>query len=1138
MDLSWWSWCVQLGLASALVVGTIGSKGDRADAQSKITPDATLGGERSVVTPNVPIKDLPSDQIDGGATRGSSLFHSFSEFNVGEGGRVYFTNPAGIVNIFTRVTGNTLTNILGTLGVTGGNANLFVINPNGIIFGPNARLDVNGSFVATTASSLKFADGATFSATAPQAAPLLTISVPLGLQLGLQFGPSPAPIEVQGIGKGTRTKADLIDTNDALRVLPDRTLALVGGDLTLNGGTLKTAGGRIELGSVAGPSLVSLTPTAKGWSLGYEGVQNFQDIRLLNQATVDASGAGGGDILVRGRNVVLQDGSQMEASTLGAEPGGTLSVTASESVQAIGASTDGNYSSGLFVNVYQDATGSGGNLTINTNRLSIRDGGQVSSDTYGDGNAGTLGVHASDLVEVVGTSETGAISRLSADVNNNATGNGGDLTIDTRRLVVKDAQVSASTSGKGNAGDLTVHADDSVELSGEIPGNENGFPGGLFAQANAGSGKGGTLTIETGRLSVSDGSKVQVATFDQGDAGDLLIHASDSIDVFNTYRDSNFSTGIFGGSQIDNIFPIILKGNGGKVTIETNRLSIRDGGQVSSDTYGDGNAGTLGVHASDLVEVVGTSETGAISRLSADVNNNATGNGGDLTIDTRRLVVKDAQVSASTDGKGKAGDLTVHASDSIELSGVIFDPNGNPNKDFPAGLFAQADSGQGHGGNLNIETGHLSVSNGAKVQVATFDRGDAGKLSIHAKDIDIFETTQPKYTYYATGIFAGVQTVGVEKLETAQLPSGNGGNATINTNRLRVRDGGVVTSSTQGKGNAGSLQINATDSVEVFGTAPGAQFRAFNEPKNSEISAAATRDSTGSAGSLSIQTGQLIVRDMGSVSVKSEGTGQAGNLEINARSIKLDNQGTLTATTTTGNGGDINLIVRDLLLLRHGSDISTTAGTDVAGGNGGNITINTPSGFIVAVPKEDSDISANAFKGKGGTVNIKTSGIFGFQISPPQDTPLSDITASSDLGPQGIVTINTPDVDPSRGVFFLPTQVVDPSQKIASGCPAGDGTTGNSFTVTGRGGLPPSPEDILSSDVVWSDARLQGFSASKHPQPPVTAKPPSHPAAAITIAPATGWVFNNKGEVTLIAQAPNATPEIGSNRIKCHVSSK
>lgn len=149
-------------------------------ASAQVVPDSTLGAESSVVTPNVEIKGLPSDRIDGGAIRGADLFHSFQEFNVGEGRGAYFSNPAGIENILTRVTGTNTSSIFGKLGVLG-DANLFLLNPNGIIFGPNASLDIRGSFVGTTADSLNLGDGV-FSTTNPTAPPLLSVKVPLGVQ--------------------------------------------------------------------------------------------------------------------------------------------------------------------------------------------------------------------------------------------------------------------------------------------------------------------------------------------------------------------------------------------------------------------------------------------------------------------------------------------------------------------------------------------------------------------------------------------------------------------------------------------------------------------------------------------------------------------------------------------------------------------------------------------------------------------------------------------------------------------------------------------------------------------------------------------------------------------------------------------
>ncbi|WP_250126485.1 filamentous hemagglutinin N-terminal domain-containing protein [Chroococcidiopsis sp. CCMEE 29] len=164
-----WNWSWQLGLASFLTtVGALCVGENRTHAQ--IAPDTTLGSENSTVTSTGAV-----DTINGGATRGANLFHSFREFNVEEGRAAIFTNPAGIENILTRVTGAKLSNILGTLGVAG-NANLFLINPNGIIFGANARLDVGGSFFATTAHAISFGEQGVFSATNPSNPGLLTVN--------------------------------------------------------------------------------------------------------------------------------------------------------------------------------------------------------------------------------------------------------------------------------------------------------------------------------------------------------------------------------------------------------------------------------------------------------------------------------------------------------------------------------------------------------------------------------------------------------------------------------------------------------------------------------------------------------------------------------------------------------------------------------------------------------------------------------------------------------------------------------------------------------------------------------------------------------------------------------------------------
>ena len=234
----------------------------------------------------------------------------------------------------------------------------------------------------------------------------------------------------------------------------------------------------------------------------------------------------------------------------------------------------------------------------------------------------------------------------------------------------------------------------------------------------------------------------------------------------------------------------------------------------------------------------------------------------------------------------------------------------------------------------------------------------------------------------------------------------------------------------------------------------------------------------------------------------SQGTGRGGDIRLASEVLILDNESLISAETDSNTGGNIGLQIGDILLLRRGSQISTTAG-----GDGGDITISAPNGFIVAVPAENSDIRANAVRGRGGDVNITAQGIFGIE---PRDKPtdLSDITASSDLGVDGIIQINDLSVDPNQGLAELPSTVVDVSRLVAQGCDQPI-TTGQNpqgeFYNTGRGGIIASPTAVLGSTDILEDLQPpEAWQADEPGNGPITE--------------AQGWLRNDAGEVMLVAE--------------------
>ena len=623
---------------------------DVAAAQLQPLADETLDQERSIVAPTV-INGIPGDRIEGGARRGGNLFHSFQEFNIDTGRVVYFANPDGVETILGRVTGGTRSQVLGRLGVLG-EADLFLLNPDGILFGPNASLDIRGSFITSTADSLLFANGAPFSATNPVSPSLLTLNAPIGLQ----YGSNPGDIRVEGDGHNLSRNPETFviirdDRPAGLQVGTGQTFALVGGELTLAGGNLTAEGGRIELGSVTGGSRVTLSPINPGWVLDYSGVEQFQDIRLSQAASADSSGRGGGDIQVQGRKLLLSEGSAILADTLGDQPGGSFTVQTSESVELDGIAVDGGFPSSLTAYVVQGATGAGGELTLATDRLRLTNGGRVSTSTFGGGNAGILTIAAQSSVEVIGLNliDADLVSLLSTDAQPGSTGDGNDLRLETKHLrLVDGGVVFTGAAGAGNAGNLTVQAQ-SVEVVGINP-VDTRFSSSLTTAVIPGStGNGGDLRLETDRLRLADGGRVSTRTFGSGDAGDLTVRAQ--------------------SVEIVGVNPVT--GNPSTLSTDARFKSA-------------GDAGTIRIDAASSISLT---HGGAIS--SAAISSDTRGGQGDIDLTTHLLLLRDNS-TITTEARGLA------TGGNINIEAVLIAAGPDENNDIFANAF------QGSGGRITL----------------------------------------------------------------------------------------------------------------------------------------------------------------------------------------------------------------------------------------------------------------------------------------------------------------------------------------------------------------------------------------------------------------------------------------------------
>jgi filamentous hemagglutinin family protein len=742
-------------------------------------PDNTLPNP-SIVTVNG-----NNQLITGGTAFTRNLFHSFSQFSVSEGGVALFEHASSIENLFVRVTGSSISNINGTLQTRlsnspsqQGSANLFLLNPNGIVFGASAKLNLGGSFIASTADSIRFADGKEFSARQPES-PLLTIGVPIGLQIG------------QNPGKILNQASPF----PGLKVPNGKNIALIGGDIEFIGGNLSSGSGKIEVAAIGQNGIIS-TDLSR-FIFDYSNSPNLRDIRLTAASKIQSSGntigmnlrgriiafegstlsalvtlptsdrnsitviatdtfkltgasrivsttgtQAGASILVQARNLQMAAGSNIFTTTQGAGKGGNITINVDTEILADG------YSSGFYTNSIGTAQGGTGNIIATSNALTLSNGAQINSitDTNTSGKSGNIAI-AVDKIKITGAAEVPSVRPSVISTETNGTGNAGNLAIVTDQLqVLSGGQIITTTNRVGNAGQLTIQAKD-IQVAGVAQSSSGKFltkknPDGSSVRLSSSitantepksTGQGANVDITTDRLTVRDGAVIQSATFGSGDAGNINIAAQQSILLQGVAPNPQdpFPSSIIafsGGIPNRNVLSIPdATGKGGNITIATPKLTLTDGAIIA---LGSLNATAQAKGAGDRLKI--TADVISLNNAELNAQTNA-GNGGtfDLTANQLLFLRNGSKIITQAGGlnqDGNAGNISITSPLIVARKSENSDINANASKGNGGNIFITAKSIVG----LEIRPRLTEFSD----ITASSDRGVQGTITLNSPKID------------------------------------------------------------------------------------------------------------------------------------------------------------------------------------------------------------------------------------------------------------------------------------------------------------------------------------------------------------------------------------------------------------------
>jgi filamentous hemagglutinin family protein len=946
-----------------------------AQVTTAITPDGTMG---TTVTINGNVYD-----IDGGNQQGTNLFQSFGLFSVGEGDIASFNGPPSIANILSRVTGGVRSDIYGTLRSTIDGANLYLFNPSGVVFGPNASLDVSGSFHVSTADYLGFGNGAEFHADLSKGS-TLTVAEPAAFGF---LGDNPAAISFD---------------QSSLQVPEDETLSVIGGDINVEGGSLNAPGGQINIASVASPGEVIPNTTGNSPSLQVDSFEQLGEISLSRNRYIDTSSSeGGGTVVIRGGRFMMDD-SRMFADTLGDVDGTPTGID-------IQITHDMVLTNGSYITTDLLGGGDAGTIQLSAKSLEVSNDAVVWSRAFSGstGNAGDINIKATDSVN---------ISESLISSNTSGEGNAGNIHLDVANLlsIVKGSRISTNTSYTGKGGDITIQAGEIVLHGPSLLGDgaelavilnilhtwdsdleielisPSGNPVLLFSGIGGSSDNfTGTKLYDLAALSIMDGSAPFTGTFRPMEPMDNMIGESVSgewtLEINDTYpwADSgtlqNWSLIVGDGmahtsdmaiSIVDNtVSTLSVDADPGVVVEAVHNIPTT----ISTTSTGTGQGGTIFITTTERLAI-----SGKDSGLFTKAENN--GVGGDIVLQTTDVTLTD-NATISTASSVNTGNITITAEDTVNISGssVSSQAHGEGNAGtivLDVGNLTLANNGyiradaiegsSGNAGNIEIEaTDSVNISH-SYILSSTFGEGNAGNITLNTENFTLnnrgFIRAGSRNDNSGKGGNITITAIDSAMISNSGIMNqvwgiGDGGNIQLDVGNLTLTERGMIDSNVWSTGNAGNITINA-DSVNISGFFEGRRF-------SSDITSSTWGE--GNAGNIQLVVGSLNLADLGMIttSVQGDSPGKGGNITITATdSVNISGEGIISSSTWgKGDAGTIVLDVGNLTLADSGV-ISTTSGSS-SSGKAGDLTIIAKDSVNISHGLITSDTSG---EGDAGTI--------------------------------------------------------------------------------------------------------------------------------------------------------------------------